>query len=272
MHILGIHNSGWTTSAAIFDDQRLIAACPEERLDRQKYSRHFPIQAIKYYLEVAEVSITDIDHIAAAWNPGVNGAARYRGGFSERLRFAGEWLYSVPNHVLGRMLETDVLRTEQVFSLPESDLRLQYVDHHDAHAATAFYPSAFEESAIFTTDGYGERTCTSWKFGHAGAINRLREIHFPHSIGSFYSAITEFLGFHPDGDEWKVMGMSAYGDPSRYREQFARLFELKTAGNYELDLNYFNHYNFDASSMISHKFLELFGAARTPAGELEQRH
>jgi carbamoyltransferase len=272
VHILGIHNSGWTTSAALFGDGQLIAACPEERLDRQKYSRAFPLRAIRYCLDEAGISPRDLAHIAVGWNPGINVAARYRGGFSDRLRFAGEWLYSVPNHLFGRLYETEIAHTEQRFSLPCHDLEVQYVTHHDAHAANAFFLSPFDRSAIFTSDAYGERTCTSWKLGEGTRISALQDMQFPQSIGCFYSAITEFLGYDPDGDEWKVMGMAAYGDSARYRPALRQLYRLCAHGRYELDLTYFNHYNFDTDHLYGPKLLQLLGQNRNPDAELEQKH
>lgn len=273
IHILGLHNSGWTTSAALFCNGNLIAACPEERLDRQKYSRLFPIRSIHYCLTEAGITLSDVDYVAVAWNAGVNVAARYRGAFSERLRFAGEWLYSVPNHILGRMLHTEVDNTEQIFTLPGgSQLNIQHVDHHNAHAAVAYYPSAFDHAAILTCDGYGEKTCTSWKSAIGNRLHTYQSISFPQSIGSFYSAITEFLGFQPDGDEWKVMGMSAYGDPKRFQKQFRLLYRLLEAGRYEFDLTYFNHFNFDSRNLYSDKIRDLFGSPRSPGEDIRQVH
>lgn len=272
MYILGIHNSGWTTSAALFKDSHLIAACPEERLNRQKQSRVFPIRAIEFCLQEAGITSEALDYVAIGWNPGVNVAARYRGGFSERLRFAGEWLYSVPNHLFGRLLDTRIDHTQQVFTLPSSHLHIEHLDHHTAHAATAYYLSPFEQSAIFTTDGYGEQTCTAWKFGQGNRITTYQEMVFPQSIGCFYSTITEFLGYEPDGDEWKVMGMAAYGEPERYRKAFKKLYRLQREGHYEFDLSYFNHFNFDTRHMYSDKMRELFGEPRSPQEELKQQH
>ena len=271
MYVLGLHNSGWTTSAALFKDHRLIAACPEERLNRQKHSRLFPIRSIQYCLEEGKIGIDQVEYVAVGWNPGVNIAARYRGGFSERLRFAGEWLYSLPNHLFGRLLETEISNTEQIFSLPDSNLRIQHVDHHDSHAALAYFPSPFESSAIFTTDGYGERICTAWKFGQGNKISTHQATHFPQSIGCFYSTITEFLGYEPDADEWKVMGMAAYGDPKPFRDQIRTLYRLGEQGRYEFDLTYFNHFSFETRNMYSDKMKALLGGPRGPEDTLRQR-
>src|SRR5262249_5133043 len=117
VYILGIHNSGWTTSAALLKDGRLVAGGAEERWNREKYSRAFPHQAVRYCLREEGIRFEDIEHIAVGWNPAINLAARYRGGFSDRLRYAGEWLYSVPNHVLSRLNHGEQLGTEQVFDL-----------------------------------------------------------------------------------------------------------------------------------------------------------
>ena len=272
MYILGIHNSGWLSSAALIRDGEILAACPEERLNRQKLSRVFPLASIQYCLESEGITLADVDHVALGWNPGINVASRYRGGFSERLRYAGEWLYSVPNHILGRMMPLEVESTEQIFQANGSTARLHHVTHHNAHAANAYYLSPFSESAIFTADAYGERNSTTWKRGEGEKLIDLKTIDFPQSLGCYYSALTEFLGFRPDSDEWKVMGLAPYGDPSRYRGSLEQLIRALPEGAFELDLTYFNHYNFDTEHMFSLKMEEVLGPRRQAGDDVDQRH
>ena len=272
MYILGIHNSGWLTSAALIKDGEIRVACPEERLDRRKYSRAFPVGAIRFCLQSEGIPLSAVDHIAIGWNPGINVASRYRGGFSERLRYAGEWLYSVPNHLFGRLLPLEIESTEQVFRARGATARIHHVTHHDAHAANAFYLSPFEEAAIFTADAYGERNSTTWKRGRGGRLETFQTIDFPQSLGCYYSALTEFLGYTPDSDEWKVMGLAPYGDPARFREAMRRLIRLLPEGRFELDLTYFNHFNFDTEGLFSPKVEEILGPARRGDEEPDQRH
>ncbi len=272
MHILGIHNSGWTTSAALLSHGRLVAGGAEERWNREKYSRAFPHKAIAYCLKEAGIRFEDVNHIALGWNPAINLASRYRGGFSDRLRYAGEWLYSVPNHILARWLTAEQHGTEQRFDLGRRNLSMHYVNHHDAHAATAFYHSPFERAAAFTTDFYGERTTTSWKLLEGSKFTELQKREFPQSLGGFYCTFTELLGFKPDGDEWKVMGLAPYGDPKAYEKQFAKIIRPTEDGGYEMDLSYFSYYNFDVEGFFTPRMTELFGPARGADDELTQRH
>jgi carbamoyltransferase len=271
MYILGIHNSGWTTSAALLQDGRLVAGGAEERWTREKYSRAFPHKAIQYCLKHAGIRFEDVDHIALGWNPAINLASRYRGGFSDRLRYAGEWLYSVPNHVLARLLTDEQHGTEQRFDLGKRTLSMHHVNHHDAHAATAYFHSPFERAAGFTTDFYGERATTTWKLIEGARLTELRRQEFPQSLGGFYCTFTELLGFKPDGDEWKVMGLAPYGDPKAYEKQFAKIIRPTDDGGYEMDLSYFSYYNFDVEGFYTPRMTELFGPARGKDDEITQR-
>jgi len=272
VYILGIHNSGWTTAAALLKDGRLVAGGAEERWTREKYSRAFPHRAIAWCLENAGIRFEDVEHVAVGWNPAINVASRYRGGFSDRLRYAGEWLYSVPNHLLARLCEApDPQATEQVFDLGGRTLSVHHVNHHLSHTATAFFHSPFERAAVFTTDFYGERTTTAWWKAEGDRVENLRRVDFPLSLGGLYCAFTEYLGFKPDGDEWKVMGLAPYGDPTAFERQFSRIVRPAEDGGYEMDLSFFNYYNFDVEGFYTPRLVELFGPARRSDEEISQR-
>ncbi|MBS13505.1 MAG: hypothetical protein CME19_18140 [Gemmatimonadetes bacterium] len=271
MNILGIHNSGLLSSAALIQDGRITAAIPEERLDRKKMSRGFPSRALEFCLESADLSFEDIDLVAVGWNPGINVLSRYRGGFAERVRYSGEWLYSVPNHLSDYVSWPDSGATEQVFQTGGDALRIKYVSHHDAHAALAYYTSPFDASAILTVDAYGERHSTTWKEATADGIQTYQTLDFPQSVGSLYAAFTEHLGFRPFHDEWKVMGLSAYGDPGRFREAFAALVSTEV-NPFELDLTCFNHFSFDTDGLLSEKGRSLFCERRRRDDPIESVH
>ena len=275
LDILGIHNSGWCTSAALLKHGQLQAACGEERLNRQKYSKAFPMQAIQYCLDATGTTVEEIQHIAVGWNPAINVTSRYRGSYSDRARYAGEWLYTVPNHLLGRtnwISAKDIIHLEQVVRATNATARIHYVNHHAAHAANAFFLSPFDDAAILTADGYGERASVTLQHGVSDKIETLETLDFPHSIGAFYAAITEFLGFQPDADEWKVMGLASFGDPVRYRTAMNTL--LRSTGDWrcELDLSYFNFYNFEIASAFTPKLEGLLGPCRRTDEPLEARH
>jgi carbamoyltransferase len=214
----------------------------------------------------------DIDAIAIAWNPAIN-MNMFKKGFSHVHRWFPEILYTLPNHMM-RMARPDnheYIHQEIIFDASKK-LNIYYVQHHMSHAALSYYLSGYTKSAILSVDGFGERTCTQWFNAVENRITGLQEQWFPHSIGSFYETMTEFLGYTPDSDEWKVMGMAAYGDPSHYEKALNKLIAILPDGRYELDLAYFNHYNFDQPSLFSPKMCALLGAPRKEDSPLEQKH
>ncbi|MEO5374330.1 MAG: carbamoyltransferase [Alphaproteobacteria bacterium] len=275
MIIVGIHNTGTTSSAAIVVDGSLEFGCAEERLDRRKYSKYFPERAIDACLDWTGATLADVDAFAIGWNPGINIAGRYRAGFSEWPAYPGARLYTSANRLLPRLESGELTATDQIFAAEPgqgADTRFVHVTHHLAHCANAFYLSGFDDAALFSCDGYGERTTTVWGRGQGGDITTLRQSAFPHSIGSFYAAVTQFLGFRPDLDEWKVMGAAAYGDPARYQAALSGLLNYDEDGRFELDLRYFAHFDFDSRSLFAPRITELLGPPRPASAPMEPRH
>jgi carbamoyltransferase len=271
--IVGIHNTGIISSAATVVDGALRFGCAEERLDRRKYSKYFPHRAIDAGLAHVGAKLSDVDIFAIAWNPAINIAERYRAGFSEWPAYPGERFYANPNQLLPRLAPTGLVATDQIFHRESGPpTRLCYVTHHLAHAAAAYFPSGFDEAAILTCDSYGERATTGWFRARAGKIETLRETRFPHSLGQLYSALTEFLGFRPNFDEWKVMGAAAYGDSSVFYDRVRSLVRWTSDAELELDLKYFRHFDFDAARMSAPPLADLLGPPREPDGPMEQRH
>jgi len=271
--IVGIHNTGIISSAAIVVDGVLRFGCAEERLDRRKYSKYFPHRAIDAGLTHVGAQLADVDVFAIGWNPAINIAERYRAGYSEWPAHPGARFYSNPNHLLPRLPQTGFIATGQIFHREDGQAtRICYVTHHLAHAAAAYFPSGFDEAAIFSCDGYGERATTAWYHAQGGKIRLLREIRFPHSIGQFYGALTQFLGFRPNFDEWKVMGAAAYGDPDVYYKKLSSLVHRDDDAGFELDLRCFQHQDFDAAEMFTPRMIELLGPARRFDDPMEQRH
>ncbi len=272
MIIVGIHNTGINSSAAVVVDGKVEFACCEERLDRRKYSKYFPNLAIDAGLKWIGALRKDVSSYAIAWNPAINIGSRFRAGQSEWPAYAGARLFSNPNQILPPLGLTDFEATDQIFSTMSGDkMRITYVTHHLAHCATAFYLSGFEDAAILSADGYGERATTVWATRDTKGFSMLRQINFPHSIGSFYSAITEFLGYRPDHDEWKVMGAAAYGDPQRFKKAIGGMIHYGDDAVFELDLKYFNHYDFDTKGMFTRHLIDLLGDPRSSDAPLSQR-
>ena len=274
MLIVGINSSGYVSSAAVVVDGELVFACAEERLDRRKFSKYFPMNAIRAGLEHVGARWSDVDCFAIGFNPAINVAGRMRAGFSEWPAHPGQRLYSNANYLLPELgTDQDFTETMQIFRRGTGrEHRLRFVTHHLAHAANAFLLSGAEAAAVLTCDGYGERATTTWSRATAEGITTIREVSFPHSIGSIYATLTQFLGFRPNADEWKVMGAAGHGDPSRYYDSLRRLVAWDDEGRFEVDLSYFNYFDFDVSPMYRPKLEALLGPPRQSGEPLEQRH
>lgn len=272
--ILGIAPDVWISSAALIEDGEIIAAVAEERFNRQKMSTVFPDQAIEYCLEQAGCSLDGIDRVAVAWNPGPHiTAASSR--FTHNQRWRGEYLVSTPAALLKGAGSPVVEGMEEIIHLADGDTRIVFVNHHMAHAANAFLLSPFESAAIFTADGRGEEETTTFCVGRGNQIEKLHSVDLPHSLGLFYGVITEFLGFRPHVDEWKVMALAAYGRQGKneFYPKIRGLIDFLPSGGYELDLSYFSYYLFDNKpKMFTNKLVTLLGPARKRDAEFEDRH
>lgn len=270
---VGIHNTGSTSSACVMRNGKVEFAAAEERFNRNKHWRYFPQLAMERGLAMLGCSINQVDRVAIAWNPAINLAGRFRAGFSEWPAYPGARLYSNASQILTALHAKPSGGTEQRVELEGGrSITFDYVDHHLSHAAFSYLPSPFEEAAILIVDGYGERASTVFGVGRGPTIDILRRDNFPHSVGSFYSAVTQHLGFRPDQDEWKVMGAAAYGDPEPYRQAMKQLISLHDDGHFRLDLNLFDHFDFDSPSLLSVEGKALLGQSRVPEDEMEQRH
>lgn len=258
MRILGISCYFHDAAAALLVDGQLVAAAEEERFTRRKHDASFPRQAIAFCLRRAGCRAADLDRVVYFEKPflklerllvsALSHWPRSRGLFTESmLSFAGDklWIRSL----LERELEAP----------PD---RVLFSEHHLSHAASAFFPSPFEEAAILTVDGVGEWTTTSIGVGRGSSIRLLEELHFPHSLGLLYSAFTAFLGFAVNEGEYKVMGMAAYGEP-RFREEVLRTVTLAADGSFALNLDYFR-FPYSLESPYTRRFEALFGPPRIP--------
>ena len=278
MNILGINAYHGNASAAIVCDGRLIAAVEEERFNRVKYAAGFPAQAIRYCLKEAGIEIKDIQHVAVPRNPYARlgtkllYAIRMPSFARERARVLAKFT-GIPA-ALAQALDVDPAGIGATF---------HRVEHHQAHLASAFFVSPFERAALLSADGLGDFASTMWG---SGAGNRMKiegAIAFPHSLGLFYSAVTQYLGFLKFGDEYKVMGLAAYGEP----EQIAVFRDIvRNSGNeFRLGLEYFTHHRTgpemswaeaDKTPTLGKLFAEnmekKLGPRRKPEEPLEQRH
>lgn len=297
MYVLGISRHH-DASAALVRDGTIVAFAEEERFSRVKHDGRFPGQAVQFCLDRAGVTLGEVDHVAYFWQrwpelrqamahflryfPGTLQALRNEKGdqggraqgLMDTVRLGGRGIddFHVGGALLGHVKRTFTLESDLAASvgyLGQTRFQVHLVDHHRAHAASAFLISPFEDSAILTMDGIGsDGTSTYLGVGDGNLIHDLRRIKFPHSLGAFYAVITGYLGFWPTLDEGKVMGLAAYGTDT-YVGAFEQLVRL-TDGGYELDLSWFRHH-LTGKHVVSQKFLDTFGPARARTTVTAQR-
>ncbi len=267
--VLGLSFFFHDSAAAIVRDGQVLAAAAEERFTRRKHTNEFPKLAIEYCLAAAELaSINQLDAIVFYEKPLIKLhrivetlVAVWPFGLSAFVSRLPVFLGAKFN--IQRILERE---------LPAYHGEILFAEHHQSHAASAFYCSPFEEAAILTVDGVGEWETATIGRGRGREIELQRAIHFPHSIGLLYSGLTSYLGFRVNDAEWKVMGLAPYGEP-RYVEQFKKLVHVRPDGSFALDMRYFVHHYSTTWTAHHRRWQELFGfERRDPAAELEQHH
>lgn len=276
MKILGISHDMFISSAALIENGNIVAGTAEERLSRQKQTREFPGKAIDFCLDEAGCTIDDIDFIASSWNPGVY-LKNFNPLFSDKRRFKSEHLYSVTDNIFKRYSPEDKEKVDyvkQTVTMMNKECNIFFITHHRAHAANAFFLSPFENAAILTADSQGELESTTFCTGKKNKIEHIKSIDYPQSLGAFYSAVTEFLGFRPNSDEWKVMALASFAKPeNEYYKLFKEhIFSLFPDGTYEFDLRYFQGYNHEQPDLYTEKLATLLGPPRSKDAPLTERH
>ena len=278
MNILGINAYHGNASAAILCDGKLVAAVEEERFNRVKYAAGFPAAAIRYCLQAAGVTAAEIDHVAVPRNPYARlgtklfYALRMPSFARERAKVLAK--FTGIREALARTLDIT----------PQS-LRAKFhrVEHHVAHLASTFYCSPFEAAALLSADGLGDFASSMWGAGFGRRMNFFGSVAFPHSLGLYYSAVTQYLGFLKFGDEYKVMGLGAYGDPE-FLPEFREIVRSNGA-RFHLGLEYFTHHRTGPEMswaeadktpvlgrMYSDEMPRKLGPARVPEEPIDQRH
>jgi carbamoyltransferase len=291
MYILGIsrhHDS----AAALIKDGEIVALAEEERFNRTKHFGGFPARAIRYCLDQGGIGLGEVDHVAYFWQRwpelvhGLKHFVRYAPGTLAVFKNNSAAEGPRPRGMLATLTsdgeqrnhdDYDVggaflLHIKRTFTLRQTlrdaldyrgplHFKVHLIDHHLAHAASAYISSPFDAAAIFSVDGIGsDGTCTLLGVGRGNQIHELRRVKFPHSLGALYSSVTGYLGFTPTRDEGKVMGLAPYGT-DRYVEQFRQLVRLGPDGTYELDLSWFQHH-LTGKHLVSPKFIDTFGPPR----------
>ena len=256
MHILGISCYFHDASAAILRDGQLVAAAEEERFSRVKHDFGFPSRAIEFCLAEAGIRGTDLDYLAFFEKPFVKFDRILQTTFAEVPRSAAVFRQAITAWLLDKLWVKNRIR--EALRIPAD--RILFTEHHQSHAASAFFCSPFSEAAILTVDGVGEWATATTGRGRDRTIELTHEIHFPHSLGLLYSAFTAFLGFEVNEGEYKVMGMAPYGRP-RFVEDVRRLINVAQDGAFSLNLEYFD-FPHSTARTFSDKFVKLFGAPR----------
>jgi len=266
-----LHVTGAQSGAALFRGGELVAAVAEERLTRQKRTRSFPFAAIEHCLREAGLSdLREVDHIVVPWNPEVHMRNMNLSGFTSWRRYDPEWLYIVPNQLMRLMPGPEAGITALDFGM-EGKGKLSFVSHHHAHIGWAF-ASPFESAAVAIVDEYGEAASLTYAEMRGNRVRIIKEVPFPHSLGVLYATFTEFLGFRPNSDEWKVMGAAAYGDPDAFAAKIRRLVRFD-GGDLWIDQTYFEFGNMRFGGYFSNRLVEYLGIP--PRGEdepLDQVH
>jgi len=266
IYILGISAFYHDSAACLVRDGEIIAAAQEERFTRKKHDASFPSHAAQYCLKEAGISIDNVSHVAFYEKPFLKFErllltylAYAPSGFNSFLKAMPLWLKE-------KIFIKDFIREQLKF-----DKEIIFPEHHESHAASAFFPSPFQEAAIMTLDGVGEWTTTSWGIGKNNKIELKSEIRFPHSLGLLYSAFTYYAGFRVNSGEYKLMGLAPYGWP-KYADLIKKeLIDIKPDGSFHLNLKYFNYPV--GLTMTNESFHKLFnGLPRKPEGPITQKH
>src|SRR5438552_459048 len=285
MTILGLNAYHGDSAACLFVDGKLVAAAEEERFRRIKHWAGLPTSAINYVLEEGKLSLSDIDHIAINRKPGVNNLRRL--GFVlthwphpklmaqkiKNIRSAASVKETLDAHYGGEL---------QARFGKGIKAEMHYVEHHLAHLASAFLVSGFSEAACISIDGFGDFASTAFGVGQGSDVKIDNRVYFPHSLGIFYSALAQFLGFRHYGDEYKVMGLAPYGEPN-YLEPLREVVRIRPDGTFRLNLKYFRHHIGNVSytwkdcapevgTLYRRRLVGLLGPARRPDEPLEQKH
>jgi len=265
MYVLGLSCFYHDAAACLVHDGRIVAAAQEERFTRRKHDPEFPSNAVAYCLREAGISARDLDLVAFYDKPLLKFERLLESYVTMAPRGLASFIQAMPVWVKGKFWMESLLRSQ----LPDFRGELLYTEHHESHAASAFFPSPFERAAILTTDGVGEWASTSFGVGEGNTLSLHAEQHFPHSLGLLYSAFTYFTGFRVNSGEYKLMGLAPYGTPKYADVIRDELVDLFDDGSIRLNLSYFP---FPVGlRMTGRGFERLFGPRRKPEAPLTQR-
>jgi len=273
MRVLGISAFYHDSAAALIEDGQLVGAAQEERFTRKKHDSGFPQNAVQFCLDRAGIKLADVDYVAFYDKPFLKFERLLETYLAFAPRGFNSFRMAMPLWLKEKLFQKTLLRDEMKRWQPDFDWqkRLLFGEHHQSHAASAFFPSPYEEAAVLCMDGVGEWATTSLGWGQGNKLEMLKELHFPHSLGLLYSAFTYYTGFKVNSGEYKVMGLAPYGEPKFKDTILANIVDLKEDGTFRLDQTYFDYCT--GLRMTNDKFGALFGGkARKPDELLTQHH
>lgn len=265
MNILGISAFYHDSAACLVRDGEIIAAAQEERFTRKKHDFNFPTNAVEYCLKEAGIDAEELDYVGFYDKPFI----KFERILYSYLAYAPvgirSFFKSIPLWIKQKLFIRDIIRKELGY-----EGKVLFPEHHESHAASAFYPSPFSAAAILTIDAVGEWATTSYGVGEENDISITSELKFPHSLGLLYSAFTYYTGFKVNSAEYKVMGLAPYGEPKYVDIIFDKLIDLKEDGSFKLNMTYFNYCT--GLTMTNRRFNKLFGGSpRKPGSKVTQR-
>ncbi len=265
LYILGLSALYHDSAAALIKDGEVVAAAQEERFSRVKHDRRFPVNAINYVLEEEMIEPDELACVVFYDDPVLTTDRIMKTLAASGEAGLAQWVKSAPGLLGAKMRVPQLIEAELGVSVP-----VLFTEHHQSHAASAFFPSPFDEAAVLTIDGVGEWATTTLGQGRGTELRIDQDVHFPHSLGLLYSAFTSFTGFKVNSGEYKLMGLAPYGDPIYADAIRDNLIEVKDDGSFRLNLEYFGY--LDGSGMTTDRFADLFGGpARTAETKISKR-
>ncbi len=260
MRVLGISAFYHDSAAALVEDDRIVAAAQEERFTRKKHDSSFPQNAISYCLQEGKVCLDELDYVVFYDKPFLKFERLLETYVATAPHGFRSFKMAIPLWLREKLFQKPLLRGELKRFSENGDWtgRLLFCEHHLSHAASAFFPSPYEDAAVLTMDGVGEWATTSAAMGSGNRLQVFQEIHFPHSLGLLYSAFTYYTGFKVNSGEYKVMGLAPYGEPKYTKLILDKMIDLKPDGSFRLDMSYFDYCT--GLTMTNQRFSDLFGA------------
>jgi len=270
MNILGISAYYHDSAAALIRDTEIVAAAQEERFTRKKHDASFPINAIRYCLAEGGVGKNELDAVAFYDKPISKFARILETHFSVAPRGLRSFMMALPIWIKEKLwIPLDIENALDADGIGFTG-EMFFPEHHESHAASAFFTSPFDRAAILTMDGVGEWATSAIGRGAGNQMDILQDLHFPHSLGLLYSAFTYFTGFRVNSGEYKLMGLAPYGEPKYAKLIRERLLDLRDDGSFRLNMDYFGY--LDLLTMTNSRFADLFGGPpRRPEAEITQR-